>query len=149
MEMVIKQGIPKNRRFEAIIWAFEHFKDVTEETYFYAIIAQETNWELSVMLVNDKDEMFGLYLFGDKQLDSLVEVPEYLELKGIEGVLLAVDKSIQGQGWGNKLKDFPKTLGFDYIWGQQLKSLNNLQDWLKRRIFITETDGVYITLEKF
>jgi hypothetical protein len=34
-------------------------------------------------------------------------------------VLLAVDESIRGMGWGNKLKDYTKTLNVDYIWGYQ------------------------------
>ncbi len=70
-------------------------------------------------------------------------------MRGIEGVLLAVDKSIQGQGWGNRLKDYTRTLGFDYIWGQQLKPLNNLKDWLKRRELVGEVENCYITLEDF
>jgi hypothetical protein len=62
---------------------------------------------------------------------------------------LVVDKEIRGQGWGNKLKEYPKTLEVDYIWGQQLKTLNNLEDWLKRRELLGETVGVYITAEIF
>jgi len=50
-------------------------------------------------------------------------------------------------GWGNKLKDAPKTLDVDYIWGQQFKGLNNLEDWLKRRELIHETQDIYITAE--
>lgn len=147
--MTIKQGIPEGRQLEATTWAFEYFKHVTDGDYFFAIIAQETNWEKSIMLVDENGSIKGLYLFGDLQLSSLVKLPEYDDLKGIEGILLAVDKSIQGQGWGNKLKDYPKTMGVDYIWGQQLKTLNNLQDWLKRRVWIASTKNVHITLEKF
>lgn len=147
--MKIKQVIPEERRLEVITWAFEYFKHVTGEEYFFAIIAQETNWDLSLMLVDENDILKGCYLFGNQQIDSILGETEYSNLKGVEGVLLAVDKSIQGQGWGNKMKDFPKTLGFDYIWGQQLKTLNNLQDWLKRRELITETKSVYVTLEKY
>lgn len=146
--MEIKQGIPQERRLEVITWAFEYFKHVTGEDYFFAIIAQETNWDLSIMLL-DGEELKGVYLFGDQGVGSLADLSEYANLKGIEGVLLAVDKSIQGQGWGNKMKDFTKTLGFDYIWGQQLKTLNNLEDWLKRRVIVAETKNVWITLEKF
>jgi hypothetical protein len=147
--MKIKQGIPEERRLESIRWAFEHFKHVTDKDYFFAIIAHLTIWDISAMLVDEEDNIMGLYLLGDKQLDSLVRDEKYLELNGVEGVLLAVDKSIRGMGWGNKLKDFPKTLGFDYIWGQQLKTLNNLIDWLKRRELVGETNSVYITAEIF
>jgi hypothetical protein len=147
--MKIQQGIPQNRRLEVITWAFEYFKHVTGKDYFFAIIAQETNWDLSLMLVDENDVLKGCYLFGDQQVDSIIDTDEFKDMKGIEGILLAVDKEIQGQGWGNKLKDYPKTLKFDYIWGQQLKTLGNIKDWLKRRYLYAETDSVYITIEKF
>lgn len=147
--MHIKKGIPKDRREEVIAWSFEFFKHVTDEDYFFAIIAQETNWSLSAILVDEDDKLLGAYLLGDLQVDSIIETEDYKELNGVEGVLLAVDESIRGQGWGTKLKDYPNILGFDYIWGQQLKTLNNLKDWLKRRVLVGETDSVYVTLEKY
>jgi hypothetical protein len=147
--MKIVTGIPTEKRLDAIKWAFEYFKHVTSKDYFFGIIAQETNWDLSIMLVDDNNELKGLYLFGELQVDSIIKTIEFKGLKGIEGILLAVDKEIQGQGWGNKLKDYPKTLGYDYIWGQQLKSLNNLNDWLKLRYLYAETESVYITIEEF
>lgn len=146
--MEIKQGIPEERRLEVITWAYQYFNTVTGKDYFFAIIAQEANWDLSIMLLDGSD-LKGVYIFGNLPVGSLIDLPEYTNLKGIEGVLLVVDKDIQGQGWGNKLKDYPKTMSYDYIWGQQLKSLNNLQDWLKRRVLVGETKNVYITLEKF
>lgn len=147
--MYIRQGIPKEMRMEAITWAFEYFKYVTSKEYFFAILQQETNWDISAILLNDEDKIMGLYLLGDSQLDSLTVNEKYVDLKGVEGVLLAVSEEIRGQGWGNKLKNFPKTLEVDYIWGQQLKSLNNLKDWLKRRELIAETQSVFITAEIF
>lgn len=147
--MKIKKGIPKENRLEAITWAYEYFKTVAEKDYFFAIIAQETNWNISAMLVDDNDKLLGLYLLGEQQVDSIINTNDYKKFKGVEGVLLVVDSTIRGQGWGNKLKDYPKTLGFDYIWGQQLKTLNNLQDWLKRRELVGETKNVNITLERF
>jgi len=148
--MEIIKGIPQEERLEAIKWAFERFKYVTIESYFFGIIAQETNWDISAKLVDNNNTIMGLYLLGNKQLSSIVKTyNKYDDLKGVEGVLLAVDSSIRGLGWGNKLKDYPSTLGFDYIWGQQLKVLNNLDDWLKRRILITTTNSCYITLEEY
>jgi len=147
--MKIKQGILYDEQIKIIEWAFKYFKHLTNEDYFYALLKQETNWDISIKLVNESDELMGVYLFGNKQLSSLIKNTKYDQFNGVEGVLLAVDSSIRGQGWGNKLKDFPATLGFDYIWGQQLKNLNNIDDWLKRRILIGETHGCYITLEDF
>lgn len=147
--MNVKKGIPEERRLETITWAFEYFKYVTPKNYFFSILDQETNWDISALLLDDNDRIMGVYLLGDKQLDSLTINEKYLKLKGVEGVVLAVSDKIRGQGWGNKLKDYPKTLGYDYIWGQQLKVLNNLEDWLKRRELIDERNNVYITAEIF
>lgn len=147
--MVIKQGIPKSKRLEVAKWAYGNFNEVIEEELFLTIIAEETNWSLSAMLVDSEDKIQGLYLLGDLQVDSIIDTDIYKNLKGVEGILLAVDSSIRGQGWGNKLKNYPSILGFDYIWGQQFKTLNNLKDWLKRRVLVGQTKSVYVTLEKY
>ena len=148
-ELKIQKGIPEERHTEVIDWAFPYFQHVTDGDYFNAILRQESNWENSLLLLNDKNEIKGVYLLGDQPIESLVKTEEYKDLKGVEGVVLAVDSELRGKGWGTKLKDYPKTMGFDYIWGQQLKTLNNLEDWLKRRVLVAETKSVYITAEKF
>ena len=147
--MNIRYGIPKEMRLEAMQWAFQYFSHVIYKKYFFTIIKEETNWDISAIILDDEDRIKGLYLLGNTQLDSSFLSEKYIGLKGVEGVLLVVDEEIRGQGWGNKLKDYPKTLEVDYIWGQQLKTLNNLEDWLKRRELILETVAVYITAEIF
>lgn len=150
--MRIIKGIAEGEREKLTIWVFQYFKHLIDEIEFTEVINVETNWDISVKLVDETEKVVGLYLFGDRQVTSLVntyETQKYKTLKGIEGVLLAVDESIRGQGWGNKLKDYPKTLGIDYIWGQQLHGLNNLEDWTKRRVLIAKLDEVYVTLENF
>lgn len=147
--MNIRYGIPKEMRLEAMQWAFQYFSRVIYKNYFFTIIKEETNWDISAIILDDEDKIKGLYLLGDTQLDKSFLTEKYTGLKGVEGVLLVVDKEIRGQGWGNKLKEYPKTLEVDYIWGQQLKTLNNLEDWLKRRELLGETVSVYITAEIF
>jgi hypothetical protein len=148
-DLKIEQGIPEERQTEVIDWTYPYFQHVTGAEYFYAILRQEANWEKSLLLLNDKNEIKGVYLLGDQPIESLVKTQEYKDLKGVEGVVLAVDSELRGKGWGTKLKDYPKTMGYDYIWGQQLKTLNNLEDWLKRRVLVAETKSVYNTAEKF
>ena len=50
-------------------------------------------------------------------------------------------------GIGKKLRDYPLQLNFDYIWGQHLKGLQNIDNWTKfgRRI-INNNGDLYITL---
>lgn len=148
-DLRIRVGIPEERQEEVIDWTFPYFQYVTDAEYFYAILRQEANWENSLLLLNENDEIKGVYILGDQPIESLVKTDEYKNLKGVEGVVLAVDRELRGKGWGTKLKEYPKNLGYDYIWGQQLKTLNNLEDWLKRRVLVAETNSVYITAEKF
>ena len=143
--LVIKQGIPKERINEIMKWSFPYFTHVIDEGFFQIVVEGQTDLKKSAMIVDKDDNILGVYLIGNTQLRNL----DFHDLKGVEGVLLAVDESIRGRGWGNRLKDYPKTLGVDYIWGQQAKGLNNIKDWLKRRELINESGGVYITAEIF
>ena len=111
---------------------------------FREYILYSTNWDNSLIIL-DNDKIMGLYLIGDKQLNH----SDYKHLRGIEGVLLAIDESIRGNGWGTKLKDYVSTLGYDYVWGQQYKELNNLEDWLKRRKLVKQSGNIFITAQIF
>lgn len=147
--MKIIQGIPKSRITEVLDWSHNLFADKMSKSDFDAYIKYVSNFDKSIMLLNNNDEIFGVYILGDKQICEFTNDVSYKNLKGIEGVLLGVDESIRGNGYGNQLKDYPRTLGVDYIWGQQLKTLNNLDDWLKRRKLVAITEHVYITAEIF
>lgn len=71
------------------------------------------------------------------------------KLNGLEGVALGVFKEYKQYGIGKDLIEYPKRLGYDYIWGYQLKSLENIKDWLKRRKLYYENPYLYITYEIF
>jgi len=149
--MKIKKGIKESLRIPIIAWSYKFFKHLITKEVFENIVNAQTNWDISVILVDDDENVFGVYLLGNDQLPVKLCVNNYKynQLKGVEGVLLVIDESIRNLGYGNKLKDFPKSLNVDYVWGEQLKELNNLDDWLKRRILIAETEHVYITAEFF
>jgi hypothetical protein len=70
-------------------------------------------------------------------------------LKGVEGVALGIIEEYKNYGIGKDLIEHPKTLGFDYIWGYQLKSLENINDWLKRRKIYAETRDLYVTYQVY
>ena len=143
--MNILIGIDKNLIFEIIKLTYPNFKKHVSLYNFISIILSSTNWEKSIMLIDDNNKIKGVYLLGDAQIN----IPKYDKFNGVEGVLLFVSEDIRGNGWGNKLKDHPKLMGYDYIWGIQLKSLNNLNHWLKRRKLISDNGFSYLTLEFF
>ncbi len=149
--MEIIQGIPQNRKEEILKYTYRFFSHVMGEDDFnhYIKFSAAVDWNKSILLVDLENKIMGVYLLGTHQINSMIKVKDYIGLKGVEGVLLCVDETLRGQGYGNQLKDYPKTLGYDYIWGQQFKDLGNLNDWLKRRELIGETKYVYITAEKY
>ncbi len=149
--MRISQGIPSNKVTEVLEYSYQYFNHVMDEANFHYYMENlaDVNWEQSVLLLDDEDNIKGTYILGNHQITSMLKAEGYLGLNGIEGVLLCVDESLRGLGYGNLLKEYPKTLGYDYIWGQQLIPLNNLNDWLKRRELVGQTEYVYITAEKY
>ena len=147
--MKIKQGIPKDQIQHILDLTYPNFKHLMAKAGYDIYLKGVTNWDISAILTTDDGKILGVYLLGDTQINDFVEAPKYEGLKGVEGVLLVIDSSIRGLGYGNKLKDYPRTLGYDYIWGQQFKGLNNLKDWLKRRELVATTDEVYVTAEIF
>lgn len=148
-EYEFKKSIPEERLDEVINFSYQFFSETMPLNAFSAYLRGVSNLDISFILVDENDSLMGVYLLGNTQVTEMIEAPKYEDLIGVEGVLLAVDESIRGFGFGNRLKDIPKTLGVDYIWGQQFKSLNNLQDWLKRRELVGMTQFLYITAEIF
>jgi hypothetical protein len=151
--MKIINGITNNQIPLVLNW-WSHFSHLMNETDFISYIEYNTNFDKSLLLLDDNDNVVGGYLLGDNQIHRYVsDNSDFIGLQGIEGVLLFIEKDFRGLGWGNKLKDHPKKLmeilDIDYIWGQQYKDLNNINDWLKRRKLIDETQFIYITAEIF
>jgi hypothetical protein len=149
LQMQIKKGIPEELRDNVLEFSYPYFKHLMSKYIYEEYLKSVTNWDISALLVNNDGKMLGAYLLGNHQITGYVTESKYDNLVGVEGVLLVIDSSIRGLGHGNKLKDYPKTLGFDYIWGQQFKGLKNLDDWLKRRELVATTSEVYITAEIF
>jgi len=147
--MQIKKGIPEELIDNVLEFSYPYFNHLMGKYSYEEYLKSVTDWGVSAMLFDDDGKMLGTYLLGDHQITDFVTASKYDNLVGVEGVLLVVDSTIRGMGYGNKLKDYPKTLGVDYIWGQQFKGLKNLDDWLKRRELVATTSEVYITAEIF
>ena len=109
-----------------------------------------SDFEISFMLLDEKENIVGAYtLLKNEIYEEYPNTEKYEGLDGVEGILLFVEEAYRGKGWGNKLKDMPKEIGYDYVWGRQHKNLNNLDHWLKRRELILEKEREYVTAEIF
>ena len=146
--MEIVKGIEDDEIYQVIDMAYPAFEGVVDNDIYKQIIFSEANWDNSLKLVDDSGNIVGTYILGDSQLPTELST-DYVELNGIEGVLLFIKEEFRGQGWGEKLKDYPIMLEVDYIWGQQFKLLNNLDMWLKRRKLVADIGDVYFTVEKY
>ena len=126
----------------------------TQETNKY--IQDRVNWNKSIKVVDNQNQLIGFYLLGtnsitdpyilDETTKTKEDLSNYKDKKGLEGISLFVKPEYRSKGIASMLKDYIQGLGQDYTWGYQLKTLNNLSQWLKRRRLVAEDPESYITL---
>lgn len=147
--MKIVRGIPNKYISEILDWSI-HFNHIMDESSFRNYVNFMSEFEISFMLIDEKENIVGVYtLLKNEIYEEFPNTEKYEGLDGVEGILLFVEEAYRGKGWGNKLKDMPKEIGYDYVWGRQHKNLNNLDHWLKRRELILEKEREYVTAEIF
>mgnify|MGYP006309141271 CR=1 FL=1 len=101
-------------------------------------------------------EIIGCYLMSEDSFCWGEDYTIYEDLKpyfgkeGIHGVALALMPEFRGRGYGRALLDLPRKMDYDFVWGGNVKSLNNIDDWIRygRRV-IGENEVCYITLMDF
>lgn len=111
-----------------------------------AYINSVADWSISVKLLLD-GEIIGFYLFSSNDIPHSDDA-SFINKNGIEGIALGVSEKYRGKGYGKMLIDESYRLfsnKFDYIWGLHLKSLNNIEDWKKRRTIIDNGGNIYIS----
>jgi len=148
IEPLTQQDLPRVR--EGIELAFGHYGD-----WVWSYTEGATDWSISAKAVVES-QMAGFYCLNLRDVNDEVAANEFTPLEdlspytaktGLEGVALVVFPEFRGLGIGSALKDATQRLGADYIWGAQLKSLGNLEQWLRRRRKVAENPEMYLTLE--
>lgn len=92
-------------------------------------------------------EVVGGYFIGHRQIGDFFPTREesklYKEKVGIEGVALFVLPAYRAYGVGRVLRDIPKYMDADYVWGQHFDCLNNIANWVKygRRVLFGGAQG--------
>lgn len=116
--------------------------------FFYCM----TDFTISKKAVLD-GKIIGCYLLNDEsfhlyQMNRLENLDRYNTRRGLQGVALGILKEYRGRSYGRQLRDSALSLSeYDYIWGFQCKSLDNLGYWLNfGRRLVGETEGAYVTL---
>jgi len=116
--------------------------------FFYCM----TDFTISKKAVLD-GKIIGCYLLNDEsfhsyEMNRLENLDRYNNRRGLQGVALGIMKEYRGFSYGRQLRDSALSLNeYDYIWGFQGKSLDNLGRWLAYgRRLVGETEDAYITL---
>lgn len=127
-----------------------------EEVYHNTKLPGEMIWMLidgefditKSLVATVNSDLAGFYFLNAKNIPKLINVDysKFRNKKGIEGVALGVFNKYRNLGVGKKLIEYTQNnLNYDYIWGAQFKSLNNINDWLKRRDMYADLGKVYVT----
>lgn len=115
-------------------------------------IRNMAEWDISLKAIVD-NRIVGCYILNNDQYlfgsNTGVDVSEYRDLRALHGVGLAVLPEYRNLGIGRALRDFTETMGYEYIYGMHLPSLNNLEHWKKVREVIYTSPNMHITLKDF
>lgn len=113
--------------------------------------ASAADWDISVK-AEYGGKIVGCYVLNKQPIGNLdycniESLRRYKNLKGVQGVALAVLPEYRDLGIGKKLRQYPLKAGYDYIWGLHLKSLHNIDNWVKfgRRV-VCDSGGMFTTL---
>ena len=116
----------------------EVLKDVDTPENIKEFLGEDVDFSISKKATID-GKIVGCYLFNTdsvydflKDCDCVKEdMSKYQNLKGIQGCALVVLPEYRNMNIGRKLREVPLKMGFDYIWGQHLKGLHNVDNWIK------------------
>lgn len=108
---------------------------------------------LLYVLKNKNNRIVGVYLLEETGIQEEFPPKEYPSTSkwtgnGIHGIALVLDEEYRGHGLGRQLINLPRKLGYDYVWGMQLKSAKNIHYWLRRRELVLTTFDSYVTAER-
>lgn len=132
---------------ELIIPLFPQFPVAALRKYLNRV----ADWKISVKAVLN-DEIIGAYLLNTSSVTKhsniqLEDLSKYESKKGIQGIAIAIKKEYRNKSYGKQLRDYPISLKPDYVWGEQIKELNNLTNWTKfGRRLVAKDDNINVTL---
>ena len=130
----------------------ELFSEATGNVYTEEFFAFMSDFSISRKAVLN-GKIIGCYLLNDDSIlsynfSSIEDLSNYHYQEGLQGVALGILKEYRGLSFGRKLRDSALMLPhIDYIWGFNVKILNNLENWKRYgRRQVGENESSYVTL---
>lgn len=116
----------------------------------WGVINAECGGQFGLSVVAEVNgQVAGFYFLSQRDLPPREGHDITADMVGIQGVALGIASKYKDLGIGKKLIVYPESIGADYVWGFQLKQLDNINDWLKRRKIYSETGHMYVTYQIF
>lgn len=116
----------------------------------WSVIRAECGGSFGLSVVAEVNgQVAGFYFLTQRDLAPKEGTGITDDMIGVQGVALGVSSKYKNLGIGKMLIQYPQSLGADYVWGFQLKQLDNINDWLKRRKIYSETGNMYTTYQIF
>lgn len=145
MSEIIITPIEKSEIDECCDICSDAFEIVMPKHSIPTYLKSIANWRLSVK-AKYEDKIVGCYILNETSF-PIRKGGIIKRYSPIQGIGLAVDLKHRGLGIGKKLRQYPLTLNYDYIWGAHSKLLNNINEWLKfGRKVIYEDITQFITI---
>ncbi len=97
----------------------------------------------------ENGEIVGFSIFENYSIFDFSNDFNYINYKnksGLMGIAMGIMPNYQRKGYGSLLINKSMKLNYDYIWGGNAKSLNNIGFWKKYRMVVGEDEKNYITL---
>jgi GNAT superfamily N-acetyltransferase len=145
VEKIEKEDIPEIIRISKDI-----FKTIIGNVdWMDEYLIESTNFDISVKLTMN-GQIIGCYLLNPVNIKGgyLKQFPELAGLKGLEGVCLGIIPLYKSMGYGKMLLAYAENLNYDYMWGEHLKSLNNIDHWTKRRDKVVDFGEIFVSVKK-
>jgi GNAT superfamily N-acetyltransferase len=115
-------------------------------------IRNTANWDISLKATHN-NIVVGCYILNTDPIhftsNTGFDLSKYKNLRGLHGVGLAVLPEYRDRGIGRALREYPDKMGYDYIYGMHLESLNNLENWKKVREVVYTSNFMHVTLKDF
>lgn len=145
---------PTEKELEELFQCFERNLKIDRRALQAMMYYPPFNKDLLLYALKNREGLLvGAYLLEEADIKEEFPPKKYPTTakwtgNGVHGIALVLDEAYRGHGLGRQLINLPRKLGYDYVWGIQLKSLKNIHHWLRRRELVLTTNDFYVTAER-
>lgn len=143
----VQRAVRRHAALDIAIAVFGHLGSWVCEDYLMSTSTLELSRGVTV-----DGRLVAVYLLTEGALPRYVpgDVADvFCGFNGVQGVALACTPEARGLGYGRLLRDEPRRMGCDFVFGLHHKDLGNLENWLRHRTLLHEDSECFVTGTSF